>query len=297
MTFDARIYLQGAVSYVPHTDRDRLVALFPARTGSDTILDPEGGEICDHYAVIQCRGSLLGLPDRWTSIDISGLWVRVEAEGAPAMALPSGGVPLLPTLDAVLRPDGLAQYASTASTALPGQSFDPSLLRAGVYLDVGELFGDVRFRTLCDLRGGNGQNLGTLGMISNTMVLSLSEVESLALGLRTLEGGDVAPIQIQAPEGQGERVELWIRHFCDLEEPDTAARRVEEHDRLDKDFVINYTLLENAEEMILERDKYKLPAPEVNGNWAGGDNLAGRPNNCAGPLNPNSSFESPWTGA
>lgn len=299
MSFDARIYIQGSVSYVPHTNRDRLVALFPARTDADTIRDYKGEKICDHYAVVQCRGALLGLPDRWTSIDVSGLWVRVEAQNAPAMMLPpAGGIQLLPALDEVLQPDGLGQYAATNTAALPGQGFDSSLLKAGVYLDVGNFFGDVRFRTECDLRGGNGQILESLGSISNTMVVALGEVDSLALGLRTFDGDDLPPLSFQAPQSPGEEIEVWIRHFCDLEEPDGTGEvvREEEDDRIDKDFVVNYTLLENAEQMIAERDGYKLPVPEVNLNWAGGKNLAGRPNNCAGPENPPGSFVSPWTG-
>lgn len=295
MSFEARVYVQGAAFYVPHTDLDQLVALFPSAASPEIIRDPEGNEICEHHAVVQCRGSLLGLPDLWTTIDISNLWVGVSSHGAPAMELePDGSVPLLPAIDSVLGPDDLGDFSSINPKALPGDEFDPNLLRAGTFFDVGRFFGDARFRTLCEVRGGeSGQPVGELGMVSNTTIVALGEVESLGLKLRDLRGGEESTLDVRPPEEEGERVEIWIRHFCDLAEPDPSGHRVREENRLDGDFALTYTLLERAEELLQQRETYKLPVPQVEANWALGDNLAGRPNQCAGPLGSPANFSRP----
>ena len=294
MPFEARIFVHGVANFVPHTDGTKLLALFPDQRYAMErgIQAPAGGKICKHYMVVQMDARVLDprLPPKlWLTLDVAKHWIGFESDHAQAMNLGDGGIDGLTPLDAVLDEAGLASSAALDRRALPGPQFDPRLLSGGFFAHAGLVGPSAEYQGPFEMRTRAG------GWEPPRILSSVMRVEPGPVGrfaLKLLPFGappeDVARIDLHP---LGDTLDVWVRHFCDLDRPD-PDRDVPEPGDLDADFVLNYALREDLQ-ALLERGGGRLEVPRVSRNWRRGGDVAGKPRQCMGALSAAESFPSP----
>jgi hypothetical protein len=88
----------------------------------------------------------------------------------------------------------------------------------------------------------------------------------------------------------GDTLDVWVRHFCDLDEPD-PDRDLPEPGDVDADFVLNYALREDLQALLDQGGP--LEVPRIPDNWRRGGDVAGKPHQCMGSLSNALSFSAP----
>lgn len=293
MPFTARILIQGAATYVPHENLDKLLVLFPDQEHAIArgVEEPGGTEMCRHLAVVQLDARALdpGLPEGlWLSLDVAKHWVGFESDSEEAMNLEDGKIEGLAPVETILEKVGLSAYAALDARALPGPKMDPDLLKAGVFLNAGKVgpLGAYQgtFNWWSTAEGTAAEEIE----LSSVIRVELGDVSSLRLKLRPFGGDALKPIDLHSP---GLELDVWVRHFCDLERPD-PNKRIPTGGEPDPDFVLNYALRKDLE-ALLAAGKDRLPIPVIPKNWQEGSNIGGDPRQCTPSLNSEADFVQP----
>ena len=249
--FDAKIYVQGAGNWIPHTDGSKALVLFPDSDVANDELQLKtalhGEPLCPHHAVVQCDSQRLGLPvaGAWTTLDVAGHWLRFEAEGAEPLEV--GDLAGLPELDAVL--------ASVGKTFSPWDG-STQRARAGLILHQGVVEPDSEY--LEEYAFSTGANPIT-GHFSNVHRIELGLVTSLSLRLRQFGTEKDQILEFTPPPSNGaepRELAIWMRHFCKLDKP-VSPPPPKVGPALDPDFTLNWAF--QAEPII--RDAAQLPFP------------------------------------
>lgn len=294
MPFTARILIQGAATYVPHEDLDRLLVLFPDQEHAIArgVEEPGGTEMCRHFALVQMDARALdpALPEGlWLSLDVAKHWVGFQSDSQVEMKLPDGKIDGLAPVEEMLENLGLSEYAALDERALPGPGMDPDLLKAGVFLQAGQVGPLGAYEGLFHL-WSNAAGIQTEKEISLSSVIrvELGEVSALQLKLRPFGGDALPPIELLPP---GIELDVWVRHFCDVDRPD-PKKGVPSGSDLDPDFVLNYALRKDLEGLLAVA-KDRLPVPAVPENWEPGTNIGGDPRQCTPSQNTKVSYVDP----
>jgi hypothetical protein len=190
-------------------------------------------------------------------------------------------------MEALLAEVGLGAHAELNPRALPGEAFQPELLAGGFYVDVGRISPDSRYQGSFRFRTRSGGRIQLEGTLASVLKIELGEVSELSLKLLPF-GGDIVTLPVTPI---GDRLEVWVRYFCDLRRPD-PRRNVPRAGEPDDDFVLAYLLRKAPENLRPVRDR--LPIPEVQGSWQGGGPIGGDPRRCMGPEETALSFDSPF---
>jgi hypothetical protein len=309
MSFEARLYIQGAGVYVPHDQKDQMLVLFPSyeQAAKRNILDPLGKPVCRHYTVAQlssrCLESALVprgnvLPDMWTSIDLSGMWIGFSARSAgqsvPTRLLTSDRrVPGVPSIPEILRTRPETENLDSAldRSVWPGEH--GNLLKAGLLLNAGILSPSADFEGLFRFDGLPAVRRDARRQIederySSVLKLELGEVESLTLHFRPFGSDKTFDISVNSP---WDELDVWIRHFCEIDRPD-LQREMPETGEADIDFVLNYALLQELEE-ILAALNHRLPVPNISTSWERGGLIGGEARKCMGASSSAVGFNNP----
>lgn len=293
MTFDARIFIHGVANFIPHKEGDKLLVLFPdqeeaLQRGMKT---PGERELCRHYAVVQMDSRCLDpeLPRLWLTLDIDKHWLSIESDSTVPMNL-SDEEPIsgLLRLGEILEKVQLGAFTELDERALPGPGFDPSLVKGGLYLDAGILGAESKYQGAFTFRTVGGGSLGLTHDMSSVIRVELGQVSDLRLTTRPLTGGEPSTFPLQPV---GDELHLWVRHFCDLREPD-PEREVPTVGKLDDDFILNYALQRDLPHL-LESNAHLLPLPEVPASWVKGGPIGGDPHECMPARQGSQSFNKP----
>lgn len=294
MPFEARILVHGVANFVPHTDGTKLLALFPdqAYAMDRGIRAPEGGEICKHYMVVQMDARVLDprLPPKlWLTLEVAKHWIGFESDDPKPMELKEGKIDGLTQMESLLEGAGFAGSPTLDRRALPGSDFDSRLLAAGFFADAGRVSPAAEFQGPFEMRASGGGGWKEVGELSSVMRLELGTVGRFALKLLPFGAPpeDIATIELHP---LGDTLDVWVRHFCDLDRPD-PNRDVPKPRELDADFVLNYALREGLEDLI--EQGMPLEVPRVADNWKEGGSVAGKPRQCMGALSSARSFMKP----
>jgi hypothetical protein len=292
MSFEARLYIQGTGVYVPHTGGKKMLVLFPSQEQANKrgLRDIHGNPICRHHAVVQvsarCLGDLSGLPaelpDPWTTLDVSGLWVGFKADGADGNEVPpfrmagNNGVPGIPYLPDVLRDFKMPVGPDLDQRAWPGNGGSAAeLLAACLFLDAGVLSPYAEYEGLFRFNGQADQR------ISSVLKLELGRVDSFSLRFRAFDSSKVIDLPLDCPWNE---LEVWVRHFCDLSRSD-PDQELPEAGEADVDFALNYALLQDLDKLLdsLKRHEIpEIPVPRVSTSWVHGGPIGLEPRKCNG---------------
>lgn len=294
MPFEARIFVHGVANFVPHTDGTKLLALFPDQEYAMErgIEAPQGGEICKHYMVVQMDARLLDPrlpPNLWLTLDVAKHWIGFESNSQQSMMLKDGQIDGLTQIETLLGGAGTASSALDQK-ALPGPGFDPRLLSAGFFADKGAVGPSGEYQGPFELSSGAGNGWGEPRRLSSVIRLELGEVGRFALKLLPF-GAPPEKVSRIVLHPLSDTLDVWVRHFCDLEKPDPDRNPPEPGD-LDADFVLNYALRADLAGL-LEAGKGRLRVPRVSSNWKRGGDVAGKPRQCMGALSSAMSFATP----
>ena len=270
MPFEARLYIQGVSVYVPHPERPEVLVLFPDQEQANQrgLRDLKGDPICHHHAVVQFSSRYLEnaatsrLPDAWTTIDISSLWVGFSTDSKVETRLTRddgrvAGVPYLPEALELIKQPAAPLSSSLAPQAYPGQNAEAQFLKAGLLLDAGVLSPYAEYEGLFRFEGTRDDR-----KYSSVLKLELGEVEHFALRFRPFGSAETFELALTPP---WDELEVWVRHFCDLEKPD-PNRILPKAGAPDVDFALNYSLLENLE-AVLQACGNVLPIPHISTSW------------------------------
>lgn len=300
MSFEAIVNIQGAGVYVPYKDGSRLAVLFPSSDYAngqglrDYTQHPEehtqgfeGKDICDHWAVIQFHSNTVETPEvpqdwpmiregdsrwsndlaDWTSIDAAGHWIRFDTDRKTELGL--GDPPLrgIPLFEDILRSAKLSKYRHVAMNVLSSDREASKRLRGGLRLDRGQIWPHARYHGgVTWERDRNPISIGkSMQYSTSCMRLHLGEVNRLSLCLRPFSGTESR--MNLTPRGQ--RLELWVRHFCKINLP-PRPDLIQEHQLSvpDHDFVLNYATLKDLRGL-LRKAKSTLPYPKRADSWVG----------------------------
>jgi hypothetical protein len=306
MPFEARLYIQGVGIYVPHDKRPEMLVLFPSQEQAHKrgLRDLHGNPICRHHAVVQfnarCLGNLpnlpSGLPDPWTTLDVSGLWLGFQADGKdvpPFRMAGNNGVPGVPYLPDIVKNFKIPVDPSLDQRAWPDASSVAEILKAGLFLDAGVLSSYAEYEGLFRFGGQAGRDWIGDGKAdrkySSVLKLELGQVDSFMLRFRTFASPDVVELPLHSPWNE---LEVWVRHFCDLSQPD-PDRELPEAGEADIDFALNYALLEQLGEL-LKLNYEEIPVPRVSTSWVHGGPIGLEPRKCNGVGTKKKSFSSPF---
>lgn len=302
MPFEARLYIQGVGVYVPNAEKpeSEMLVLFPnqEKASERGIRDSKGKPVCRHHAVVQfdprCLSStgLAGLPNGWTTIDLSGTLLRFTAEPPlqKTRLTINGRVPGVPSMPEVLRKQIPGGNLSLDPRAQPASSSAAELLRAGLFLDAGvlspyaEFEGLYRFLDSSKKGATNGAGKGhkrRFGSrparddhrLSSVLKLELGQVDSFTLHFKSFGAEtDSFTLPLRPPTDPGgepwDELEIWVRHFCDLNRPDPDGETAEPGEE-DVDFTLNYMLLKDLNS-VLETLGNVLPVPSISSSWGRG---------------------------
>lgn len=320
MSFEARLYIQGVGVYVPNKEKpeSKMLVLFPnqEKASERGIRDSKGNPVCRHHAVVQfdprcfASAALEGLPNAWTTIDLSGMWLRFTAEPplAPRLTV-DGRVPGVPSMPEILRKQipGSGAQPSPLDLSLdprtrPDSGSVAELLRAGLFLDAGVLSPYAEFEGLYRFldsskkvspNGANGHKRAPGSRptpddhkLSSVLKLELGRVESFTLHFQPF--GTQAKHSFDLPlhppsDSDGEpwdELEVWVRHFCDLDRPDPDGKTAEPGEE-DVDFALNYMLLERLSD-VLKALGNVLPVPSISSSWGRGGLIGSEARKCMG---------------
>ena len=302
MPYEARLYIQGVSVYVPHPDRPEVLVLFPNQEEASQrgLRDLKGEPICHHHAVVQFSARYLEnrdtvasrLPDAWTTLDISGMWVGFSTDSALEPRLTRddrriAGVPYLPDALALIKPptslEKKSWNASLDPKAYPGQNTEAQLLKAGLFLDAGILSPYADYEGLFRFEGTQADR-----RYSSVLKLELGQVNHFALRFRPFGSNEIFQLPLDPP---WDELEVWVRHFCDLERPD-PNRILPQPGEADVDFALNYALLENLE-AVLQACGDVLPVPRISTSWVRGGPIGLEPRKCMGSGNQALPFSNP----
>jgi len=295
MAFQVRIYIQGVANFIPHSDGKSLLVLFPdqeeaLRRGMKT---PGDRELCRHYAVVQMdsRSFDPSLPRLWLTLDVEKNWVGFKSDSNVLMEL-SDDTPIsgLLSLEEILEAVQLGAFSELDKRALPGPSLDSSLLKGGLFLDAGVLGAESKYQGAFAFRTVGGGSLGLSRNMSSVIRVELGDVTDLVLTLRPFAGGEPSSIPLRPI---GDELDVWVRHFCDLREPD-PEREVPKVGELDDDFVLNYALRQGLAELVTGDNGKLLPVPEVPASWIKGGPIGGDPHQCMPSGQAARSFDNPF---
>lgn len=292
MTFEATLYIQGVANFVPHENGDSLLVLFPEqeRAIDRGIPRPGDEEICRHYAVVQIDSRCLvpEMPRLWLTLDLAGHWVGFESDSQVEMELDQNPIRGVASLEELLERVQLGGFTGIDPSALPGSGIDPDLLAAGLVLNGGRLRpdsdyeGEFTFQTLGKGGAGLTQDL------TSVVKAELGNVGHVTMKLRPLAGGETTRIPLRPV---GDTLGIWIRHFCDLREPD-PRRETPEAGQLDADFVLNYALREDLPGLL--QSAPLLPIPQVPASWVAGGPIGGDPHQCMPSQEAARAFDDPF---
>lgn len=289
MSFEARIYIQGVGIYVPHTEKNELLVLFPSQEKAHVrgLRDSQGKTICRHHAVVQFSARYLDhrLPDAWTSMDLSGTWVGFSAEPEPGRSLPHrltvdgrvDGVPYLPEI--------LPQSGALDQRAWPGQGSEAEILRAGLHLHAGVLSPYAEYEGLFRFGARSRDDR----MYSSVLKLELGQVQSFALRFRPFGAAETSELRLTSP---WDELDVWIRHFCNVERPN-LDEELPEAGETDVDFVLNYALINQLETFLQGLGGVPLPVPQVSTSWIRGGPIGLEARKCMGGGGTRYRFEAP----
>lgn len=308
--FEARLYIQGVGVYVPHENREELLVLFPDqdRVAQKAFRGRRGKPICRHHAVVQFSARYLedqlcpgGWPrarprlgkfatDLWTTIDIGGFWVGFSSDtGLRPALVRDGRVPGVPHLPEILR--GEKRLNGTDSSlnerAWPSQKQplgrEGAILKAGLHVHAGVLSPYAEYEGLYEFNGNETK-------YASVLKLELGTVERFALRFRAFEWDNAIDLPLRPA---GDELEVWIRHFCELERPDPDHGSAESGEE-DIDFILNYALLSRLDEVLAALGADDLPVPVVSDAWleAGGP-IGLEPHKCMGSGAGSYAFEAP----
>ena len=248
--FHATIYVQGAANWIPHADGSKVLVLFP---NSEKAIDRElttalhGEPLCHHYAVVQTDAGNLGLTiDEWIGFDVTDNWLQFDAQGAGALV--AADLKGLPPLEAVLNSVGKTFTPWDGST---------ELLRAGLVLHQGVVGPHSEYLAEYEFSGGTDP---ITGHFSNVHRIELGLVTALNLRLRSFDTGEDQTLEFTPPpsdSGEPGEVEVWVRHFCNLEEPEIPSAQEVQEEEPDWEFPLNYALQADA----VIKDAAQLPFP------------------------------------
>jgi hypothetical protein len=295
-TFETRVFLHGVGSYVPHEDGNKLLVLFPDQDHAMErgIQAPEGGEICRHHMVVQMDARALDPslpPNLWLTLDVAKHWIGFSSDSEELMNLEEGRIDGLADIETLLAGAGGGAPSGLDPRALPGAAFDSRLLAAGFYASQGAVGPSGEYQGPFQV-GSAGQGWGEDRTLSSVIRVELGEIHQFSLKLRPFSPASAPVSAIPLHPVAGE-LEVWIRHFCDLEKPDPQLHEPDPGE-LDADFVLNYALLEDLESL-LENGPDRLPVPRVSSSWERGVTSAGKPRQCMGYLDAARSFSDPMT--
>lgn len=318
MSFEARVYIQGVAVYVPDEKEptSRMRVLFPnqARASEMGIRDSEGTSICQHHAVVQfdarCLASeaerpLLGDPDSWKTIELSGKLLRFETDSTvkPTLSI-DGRVPGVPYLPDVIRDHipvtavgGGAPSPPLDLSILPQASLGGTdFLKAGLTLDAGVLSPYAEFEGLYTFPGSSQHRAGRPARsagwsphpedhkLSSVLKLELGQVSRFTLHLEPFGTGTERRYDLSPPSDPDgtpwDELEVWVRHFCELDRPDPDGMSAEPEEK-DVDFALNYMLLKHLDEVLRAVDNI-LPVPSISSSWGRGGLIGSKARKCMG---------------
>jgi hypothetical protein len=299
MSFEARLYIQGVSVYVPHPERPEVLVLFPdqERANQRGLRDLKGEKICHHQAAVQFSSRYLEnaatsrLPDAWTTMDISGMWVGFSTDStvAPRLTRDDGrvaGVPYLPEALSLIKQPALSAApldSSLAPQAYTGQTTEAQFLKAGLLLDAGILSPYAEYEGLFRFAGTREDR-----KYSSVLKLELGPVNHFTLRFRPFGSEEIFQLPLTPP---WDELEVWVRHFCDLEKPD-PNRILPEPGEADVDFALNYALLRDLE-AVLQACGNVLPIPHISTSWARGGPIGLEPRKCMGSGSQSLQFQRP----
>jgi hypothetical protein len=273
MPFEARVYIQGVGVYVPQ-ENGELHVLFPnqEKAAERKLHEHKGIPVCRHHAVVQfdtrslASGPHPGPTIPWTTLDITGLWVRLSAEPTPVKTrlTENGRVPGVPHLPDILKD----LDPSLDQNAKPVFSSEAEWLRAGLELKAGILSPYAEYEGLFDFDVAQVSRRPKDRRYSSVLKLELGEVESFALTFRPFGSQKESTLHLSTP---WDELDVWIRHFCDLERPDPDLDLPSAGED-DTDFVLNYAFLNNLDAVLKACDNV-LPVPRVASSWARGGHI------------------------
>jgi hypothetical protein len=329
MPFEARLFIQGTGVFVPHEDGDSVLVLFPSWEKADqsglnspagsakeleTAQDsprgstkapagrrsrsdqgaglemPERAPVKPHHAVVQfdARNLAPTAPNAWLTRFCAGQWVTVETDPQPRLQLGQESILQgIPDLGDVAKSGNLGPSADqlVRSEVLPGKDFDPEYLTAGLYLESGALSPSGDHLGAWQLTPGKAQE-GEERYYSSVIKVEFGEVDRFALRFRPFEAAaaetlDLFPI--------GDELDVWVRHFCDIEQRPVSRYCEVEAEEPDEDFALNYALAKDFAGLA----KGRLPVPQVWGSWSKGSPIGGDPCRCMGCKTSNMAYSHP----
>ena len=284
MNFDARIIIQGMGTYVPHVNSDQLLVLFPNQdfAESQNLRDFENSKICRHHAVIQFDARNLDprLGRFWMSIDASGNWIGADSNSSQQLDLGKPRLDGIPSIDEILRVAKMTDFSEFAREVLPAGADVQRRLRAGLYLDQGEVAPDARYNgpVVWKLNGADlpVKRGSRISNVTNTVRVELGTVSRFNLRLKSF-AGEERLLPLYPLNG---KLEVWVRHICEISKPQPDAVR-ESTEAADHDFALNYSLLSDLSGLIA-RYRQHLPYPMRADSWTGTGIPKGDPANRCG---------------
>lgn len=261
MGFDARIYLQGAGQLRLASDKQSLEVYHPTNRAAEELGLITAGEICEHHSFIQFSAQQLdpANEDVWLTAMLDREEVEVEVQGAKAtpLAIGAGGhVDGVANLHDLLA--GIASRPCALRTDLEARRAE--LLHAKVRVRHGKVEAPPVSRR--EWRVGTRPD-GTPRdvLMSGLVLVELGEVEALSLRIASFDGVTTRRLHFH-PKAVTDSLEVWIRHFCNFGRPDLQSTAPLPLAHRDRDFVLNYALLEEIRTLSADQ-KRRLPIPEI----------------------------------
>jgi hypothetical protein len=302
VTFEARVYVQGAANCVPHVDRGSLLVLFPKPSlfaqhraelppfpgeargrrgpaGYDDVLEHSPFVHLDRRHLEGDPGGFVPNPE-WSELALQDEWVGIETDSEIPMELPPDGIPGTPSIERLLKDTPHAQ-GDLDATVLPADGdLDPpkDLVTAGLFLDAGtvspvsEYEAPFTFRPIREIHAPLDRTRGE-EIYSGVLKVELGRVSRATL-LRRRFGGGKETIERTALHPIGDELNLWVRNVCQRKDGKTPKPGDEVVDRIeagtvDTDFVLNYLLRADLG-AFLKSVSGDLPMPKITTTWLRG---------------------------
>lgn len=300
MIFEARIFVQGVGNYQlqgeSNGEADGLVVLFPKQAVATArgLKDSNDKELCEHEARVQAhiRNGATG-PRVKFDTSFQDCEIRFNVQYPESRPYPrfryertgNGrgiyGLPLLQDFITEARWQGARLPSSPAAEDLTGR----------LHLDFGALSPHSDYIGSWEVPGSREKQL-----FSSVMKVELGRVRGLELHLTPLDSNQPGP-EGERPSpptaggsGQtkislqplGDTLDVWVRHYCDMDWPPKPAPDKIEAGKTDLDFVLNYALLPNLKSRLdgLRAEGRTLPVPRVDRSWIRGGPVGGDPSLC-----------------
>lgn len=272
MPFEARIFIQGTGVYVPHEDRQRVLVLFPnwQRTHDLGLRDPTDPTrpICRHHAVVQldARNLSPSAAEAWLTYFCQGRWIGVESDSQVEMQVAmrpnDQGILGMPQIEEVATRAGLQLGEAVQQDLLDGTGDPAELLATGLYLDRGALSPSSEYQGAWRFTHRN-RRIEVEDYYASVMKLELGTVNRFALRFRSFDSGGEETLELHPI---GDELDVWIRHYCKVEERPKAEDETCELANPDVDFALNFALASQFEQILSE-----LPVPVPIRSWGEGE--------------------------